>query len=160
MATTMTCLWFDQQAEEAVNFYISLFPNSRILDTKYYLEGQHGPVGSVLTILFSLDGTEYLALNGGPHYHFTPAVSIVAYCDTQQQVDTLWEKLSAGGEESHCGWLVDRFGLSWQVVPRVLLELINHPDTQAAQRAYAAMLTMRKLDIAKMQQAFAQAPSQ
>ena len=121
MQSTSTCLRFDGQAEEAAKFYVSVFPNSRILDTKFYLEGAPSPAGSVLTVRFTLDGTEYLALNGGPHFTFSPAVSLVAYCDTQQQVDTLWSKLLAGGQESQCGWLTDRFGVSWQVVPRPML---------------------------------------
>lgn len=154
MSSISTCLWFDNQAEAAVALYTSLFPNSAILETTYYLEGMPGPVGSVLTIRFTLDGTEYLALNGGPHYLFSPAISMVAYCETQAEVDTLWERLLEGGQESRCGWLIDRFGLSWQVVPRVLMSLLNAKDAAASQRAFAAMMTMGKLDIAAMQRAF------
>lgn len=154
MQTVSTCLWFDDQAQEAVAFYMSLFPNSRIIDTKYYLEGSPRPAGSVLTIRFTLDGTEYVALNGGPHFSFSPAVSLVAYCDTQKQVDTLWRELTKGGQESQCGWLTDRFGVSWQIVPRALLGLLNTSDRAASQRAFSAMMTMRKIDIAALQHAY------
>jgi len=154
MQTVSTCLWFDDQAEEAVAFYTSLFQNSRIIDTKYYLEGSQRPAGSVLTIQFTLDGTEYVALNGGPQFKFSPAVSLVAYCDTQPEVDTLWRRLSDGGQESQCGWLTDRYGVSWQIVPRTLLDLLNTPDRAASQRAFAAMMKMKKLDIAAMQSAY------
>ena len=154
MQTVSTCLWFDDQAEEAVAFYTGLFPDSRVIDTKYYLDGAPRPAGSVLTIRFTLGGTEYVALNGGPHFKFTAAVSLVACCDTQEDVDRLWRELTAGGEESMCGWLVDRYSLSWQVVPRVLLELLNTADTAASQRTVDAMLEMRKLDIAALQRAY------
>ena len=154
MQTVSTCLWFDDQAEEAVALYMSLFPNSRIIDTKYYLEGSPRPAGSVLTIRFTLDGTEYVALNGGPHFHFSPAMSLVAYCDTQEQVDTLWHALTKGGQESQCGWLTDRYGVSWQIVPRALLGLLNTPDAAASRRAFSAMMTMTKIDIAAMQRAY------
>ena len=154
MHTLSTCLWFDDQAEAAVAFYVSLFPGSRIIATKYCPEGGPRPAGSVLTIQFTLAGTEYLALNGGPHFAFTPAMSLVAYCDTREEVDALWQKLTEGGEESPCGWLTDRFGVSWQVVPRLLLKLLDSTDPAASQRAFAAMLQMRKLDMAAMQQAY------
>ena len=154
MQTVSTCLWFDDQAQAAVAFYMSLFPNSRIIDTKYYLEGAPRPAGSVLTIRFTLDGTEYVALNGGPHFKFSPAVSLVAYCDTQEETDTLWRKLTEGGEESQCGWLTDRYGVSWQIVPRALLELLNTADGAASQRAVSAMMKMKKLDIAALQRAY------
>jgi predicted 3-demethylubiquinone-9 3-methyltransferase (glyoxalase superfamily) len=108
----------------------------------------------VLTIRFTLDGTEYVALNGGPHFSFSPAVSLVAYCDTQKQVDTLWRELTKGGQESQCGWLTDRFGVSWQIVPRTLLGLLNTSDRAASQRAFSAMMTMRKIDIAALQHAY------
>ena len=154
MQTVSTCLWFDDQAQEAAAFYMSLFPNSRILDTKYYLEGSPRPAGSVLTVRFTLDGTEYVALNGGPHFKFSPAVSLVAYCDTQEEVDTLWQKLGEGGQESQCGWLTDRYGVSWQIVPRELLRLLNTSDSSASQRAFSAMMKMGKIDIAAMQRAY------
>ncbi len=130
MQTVSTCLWFDDQAQEAAAFYTSLFPNSRILDTKYYLEGAPRPAGSVLTVQFMLDGTEYLALNGGPHFKFSPAISLVAYCDSQEVADTLWHKLSDGGQKGQCGWLTDRFGVSWQMMKMTQI------DMAAVQRAY------------------------
>ncbi len=154
MQTVSTCLWFDEQAQEAAALYVSLFPNSRIIDTKYYLEGSPRPAGSVLTVQFSLDGTEYVALNGGPHFKFSPAVSLVAYCNTQEEVDSLWHKLSAGGQEGQCGWLTDKYGVSWQIVPRALLKLLNTADSAASQRAVSAMMKMTKLDIAALQRAY------
>jgi predicted 3-demethylubiquinone-9 3-methyltransferase (glyoxalase superfamily) len=149
-----TCLWYDNQAEQAVSFYVSLFPNSQVDRTTYYLEGTPVPPGSVLTIQFTLDGTEYLALNGGPAFKFSPAMSMVAYCETQEEVDRLWTALAEGGQHGQCGWLTDRFGVSWQVVPRQLLALLNTPDRAASQRAFQAMLTMKKLDIAALQRAY------
>lgn len=154
MQTVSTCLWFDDQAEAAVGFYLTLFPQSRIVDTTYYLEGSPRPAGSVLTIQFTLAGTEFLALNGGPEFTFSPAMSMVAYCDTQAEVDTLWQKLTEGGQESQCGWLTDRFGVSWQIVPRQLLKLLSTPDRAASGRALAALMQMRKLDIATLQRAY------
>ncbi len=154
MQTVSTCLWFDDQAQEAAAFYMSLFPNSRIIDTKYYLEGSPRPAGSVLTVQFTLDGTEYVALIGGPQFKFSPAVSLVAYCDTQEEADTLWHKLSEGGQKGQCGWLTDRYGVSWQIVPRALLKLLNTSDSAASQRAFAAMMKMTKLDIAAVQRAY------
>jgi predicted 3-demethylubiquinone-9 3-methyltransferase (glyoxalase superfamily) len=155
MQRISTCLWFDNQAEQAVSFYLSLFPNSRVVRTTYYLGGTPVPAGSVLTIQFTLDGTEYLALNGGPAFAFSPAVSMVAYCDTQEDVDRLWASLGDGGRHGQCGWLTDRFGVSWQVVPRQLLELLATPDRAAAQRAFDAMRGMTKLDIAGLERAYA-----
>ena len=154
MPRVSTCLWFDEQAQEAAAFYVSLFPNSRIVDTKYYLEGSPRPAGSVLTVQFTLDGTEHVALNGGPHFKFSPAVSLVAYCERQEEVDSLWRKLSEGGQEGQCGWLTDKYGVSWQIVPRVLLKLVNSADSAASQRAFSAMLKMTKLDIAALQRAY------
>ena len=154
MQTVSTCLWFDDQAQEAAAFYTSLFPNSRIIDTKYYLEGTPRPAGSVLTVRFTLDGTEVLALNGGPTFKFSPAVSLVAYCDSQAEVDTLWQRLCEGGQPSQCGWLTDKYGVSWQVVPRAMLELLNTADSAASQRAFAALMTMTKLDLAALQRAY------
>ncbi|WP_035060961.1 VOC family protein [Andreprevotia chitinilytica] len=154
MPSTSTCLWFDNQALEAATFYVSLFPNSRITDTKYYLEGAPLPAGTVLTVEFELDGTEYLALNGGPVFEFSPAISIIAHCDTQAEVDTLWQKLTAGGQESRCGWLTDKYGLSWQVVPRMLNTILNTADGAASQRAFSALMGMTKLDIASLQRAY------
>jgi predicted 3-demethylubiquinone-9 3-methyltransferase (glyoxalase superfamily) len=149
------CLWFNGQAEQAVAFYTGLFPNSRVIRTTYYLDGTPVPAGSVLTIQFALDGTEYLALNGGPAFTFSPAMSMVAYCDTQAEVDRLWTALAEGGQHGQCGWLTDRFGVSWQVVPRQLLPLLNTPDRAASQRAFDAMRSMTKLDIASLERAYA-----
>lgn len=154
MQRVSTCLWFDDQAQTAAAFYVSLFPNSRILDTKYYLDDAPRPAGSVLTVQFTLDGTEYLALNGGPHFQFSPAVSVVAYCDTQEEVDTLWRKLCEGGKEGQCGWLTDRYGVSWQVIPRAFLKLVNTADVAASKRAFAAMMKMTKLDMAALNRAY------
>jgi predicted 3-demethylubiquinone-9 3-methyltransferase (glyoxalase superfamily) len=147
-------LWFDGQAEEAANFYVSLFKNSKILSANRYGEGGPGPAGSVMTIAFQLDGQEFVGLNGGPQYKFTEAVSFYVDCETQEEVDFLWEKLTAGGEEQPCGWLKDRFGLSWQIIPKGLTELISNPDAEKSQRAMQAMFTMKKIDLAKMEQAF------
>ena len=155
MQRVSTCLWFNDQAEMAVAFYLSLFPNSRVIRTTYYLEGTPVPPGSVLTVQFLLDGTEYLALNGGPAFTFSPAMSMVAYCDTQAEVDRLWSSLTEGGQEGQCGWLTDRFGVSWQIVPRQLLALLHTPDRPASQRAFDAMRAMRKLDIAGLETAYA-----
>lgn len=155
MQNISTCLWFDHQAEEAVAFYTGIFPKSRILETTHYLEGTAKPAGSVLTIRFVLDGVEYVALNGGPLFTFSPAISLVAYCDTQEEIDRLWERLLDGGRESRCGWLDDRFGVSWQVVPRPFLAMLNTADAAASQRAMAAMMAMTKLDIAALQRAYA-----
>jgi predicted 3-demethylubiquinone-9 3-methyltransferase (glyoxalase superfamily) len=155
MQRVSTCLWFNNQAEQAVEFYIGLFPNSRAIRTTYYLDGTPVPAGSVLTVQFTLDGTEYLALNGGPAFTFSPAMSMVAYCDTQDEVDRLWAALGEGGRHGQCGWLTDRFGVSWQVVPRQLLALLNTPDRAASQRAFAAMMAMAKLDIAALERAYA-----
>ena len=154
MQTINACLWFDGQAEEAANFYVSVFKNSRILGTNYYAEGLPRPAGSVLTVRFVLDGEEFVALNGGPQFKFSPAVSFVANCETQEEVDLLWRKLSEGGEEGQCGWLTDRFGVSWQVVPTALMEMLNSTDTTATQRAMNALIKMRKLDIATLQRAY------
>lgn len=154
MQNVSTCLWFDKESREAAEFYVGVFPNSRILETKHALEGGPHPAGTVLTVQFTLDGTEFLALNGGPAYKFSPAVSMVAYCDTQEQVDTLWRKLVAGGQEVQCGWLTDRFGVSWQVIPRQLLALLDTSDKAASQRVFSAMMKMVKIDIAGIQRAY------
>ena len=152
-------LWFDGQAEEAVSHYVSTFPNSRILGTTRYDEvgakasGQ--PKGAVMTVQFELNGQAFTALNGGPLYKFTEAVSFVVNCDTQAEVDHYWAKLSEGGEEVQCGWLKDRFGLAWQVTPKILPELLMGNDPAKAKRAFAAMLQMKKLDIATLERAAA-----
>lgn len=138
-------LWFDSNAEEAVNFYLSVFKNSRRLEEVRNIDGGPGPRGSILTIVFELDGQKFTALNGGPIFKFTEAISFVVRCDTQQEVDEYWAKLSAGGSEIQCGWLKDKFGLSWQIVPARLPELIKH------RKAMQAMLKMKKLDIAELE---------
>jgi predicted 3-demethylubiquinone-9 3-methyltransferase (glyoxalase superfamily) len=147
-------LWFDHQAEEAMNFYVSIFKNSKILSVSRYGEAGPGPAGTVMTATFQLEGQEFMALNGGPDYKFTEAISLFVDCKTQEEVDELWEKLSEGGEAGPCGWLKDRFGLSWQIVPRVLGELLNDPDPAKSQRVMKAMLQMSKLDIAGLKEAY------
>lgn len=149
-----TCLWFDGRAEEAAVFYTAIFQNSRIVETTHYPENPHRPPGSVMTVSFVLDGQEFLALNGGPEFSFSPAISLVVHCATQQEVDDFWDQLSAGGSEVECGWLTDKFGVSWQIVPDSLLAMLGDPDRAAVQRAFSAMLTMKKLDMARLEQAF------
>jgi predicted 3-demethylubiquinone-9 3-methyltransferase (glyoxalase superfamily) len=156
------CLWFDDQAEAAVNFYVSLFKNSKITNVARYDEAgakaSGRPVGTVMTMTFQLDGQEFMALNGGPIFKFTEATSFIVNCESQSEVDRLWDALTAhGGEESQCGWLKDRFGLSWQIVPTALGELMSDPDPAKAQRVMQAMLQMKKIDVAKLRQAHAQA---
>jgi predicted 3-demethylubiquinone-9 3-methyltransferase (glyoxalase superfamily) len=147
-------LWFNGQAEEAASFYVSIFKNSRIVKTSYYLEESPGAPGTVMTVQFILDGLEFVALNGGPEFKFSPAVSFVANCQTQDEIDRLWRDLSAGGQEIQCGWLTDKFGVTWQITPVVLLEMIGSADKAAAQRAFTAMMGMKKLDIAALRQAY------
>jgi predicted 3-demethylubiquinone-9 3-methyltransferase (glyoxalase superfamily) len=148
-----TFLWFDNNAEEAVNFYVSIFKNSKILNTVRNGEAGPGPNDSVLTIAFELDGQEFAALNGGPQFKFTEAISQVVHCQTQEEVDYFWEKLSAGGQIIECGWLKDKFGLSWQIVPDLLLELLQDSDGEKSQRVMKAMMKMKKLDIAVLKEA-------
>ncbi|HJW76625.1 MAG TPA: VOC family protein [Thermoleophilia bacterium] len=150
-------LWFDTQAEEAAEFYVSIFKDSRILDVSRYGEAGPGPVGSVLTVRFELDGQEFLALNGGPQYTFTEAVSFLVDCENQGEVDEFWEKLSEGGEQGPCGWLKDRYGLSWQVTPTVLGRMLTDPDPDKRNRVMQAMLQMKKIDIAGLQKAYDEA---
>ncbi len=147
-------LWFDDQAEEAMNFYVSLFKNSKILSLSRYGDVAPGEPGTVMTGNFQLDGQEFMALNGGPQYRFTEAVSFFVSCETQQEVDELWVKLSEGGEEGLCGWLKDRFGLSWQIIPTALGEMLGDKDPERAGRVMQAMLQMRKIDIAGLQRAY------
>jgi len=155
-------LWFDDQAEEAVSFYTSIFRNSRIVGmTRYGEEGAEAsgrPEGTVMTVAFQLDGQEFVALNGGPIFKFTEAVSFVVNCESQDEVDHYWEKLSAGGDPKaqQCGWLRDKYGLSWQVVPAVLGELLSNPDPEKSRRVMKAMLQMKKIDIATLKQAYGQ----
>ena len=146
-------LWFDSQAEEAAQFYTSIFPNSRIVSTTRYGEGAPMPKGGVMTVVFELDGQRFIALNGGPLFKFNESVSFTVDCKTQQEVDEYWAKLTAGGQESQCGWLKDKFGLSWQIVPTVLGELLSDPDPKKAKRAMQAMLKMKKLDVAALKRA-------
>ncbi|HMD02190.1 MAG TPA: VOC family protein [Candidatus Baltobacteraceae bacterium] len=153
MQTITPFLWFDDQAEEAVNFYASVFENSKIGDVTRYGEDSPGEPGKVMTIGFVLNGQEFIALNGGPQFKFTEAVSFLISCDTQQEVDALWDKLSAGGEQGQCGWLKDKFGLSWQVIPKGLGELLGDDDPEKAKRAMQAMLQMSKIDLRKLQEA-------
>lgn len=146
-------LWFDNEAEEAAKFYTSVFDNSRVLDISYYGDAGPRPAGTVMTVTFELDGQEFVALNGGPEFKFTEAISFQVPCSSQEEVDAYWSALSAGGEESQCGWLKDKYGLSWQIVPTALGEVLGDPDPAAAQRAMKAMLQMSKLDIAALRRA-------
>jgi predicted 3-demethylubiquinone-9 3-methyltransferase (glyoxalase superfamily) len=146
-------LWFNDQAEEAMNFYTSIFKNSKIGSISRYGEGGPGQPGSVMTATFELDGQEFMALNGGPLFTFTEAISFFVNCETQAEVDELWTKLTEGGEESQCGWLKDKYGLSWQIVPTALGELLNDPDAEKAGRVMNAMLQMKKIDIAGLKAA-------
>jgi predicted 3-demethylubiquinone-9 3-methyltransferase (glyoxalase superfamily) len=147
-------LWFDHEAEEAATMYTSIFPNSKIVKVTRYGSAGPGPAGSAMTVEFQLEGQTFVALNGGPIYKFTEAVSFMVNCESQAEVDTYWEKLSAGGGEVQCGWLKDRFGLSWQVVPTVLLKLLGDPDPAKSQRVMKAMMAMTKMDIAALQAAY------
>ena len=147
-------LWFNDQAEEAAEFYVSLFNNSKITDVSRYTEGAPYPAGTVMAVSFVLDGVEFQALNGGPVYQFTEAISMFVRADTQEEIDELWDKLtSEGGEPGQCGWLKDRYGLSWQIVPPVLDQMLSDPDAAKAGRVMQAMLQMGKLDIAGLQAA-------
>jgi predicted 3-demethylubiquinone-9 3-methyltransferase (glyoxalase superfamily) len=155
------CLWFDHQAEQAAKFYMGIFKNSKIVKVSHYGEAGrevHGkPPGTVMTVAFELDGQTFTALNGGPIFKFNEAVSFQINCETQEEVDHYWDKLSAGGDEKaqQCGWLKDQYGLSWQVVPRVLIEMLTDPDSAKSQRTMQAMLTMKKIDIGKLKRAYA-----
>jgi predicted 3-demethylubiquinone-9 3-methyltransferase (glyoxalase superfamily) len=149
-------LWFDNQAEEAANFYTSIFKNSKIGTVSRYGEAGPGPKGTVMLVTFQLEGEEFMALNGGPLFKFTEAVSLSVNCQTQEEVDELWEKLSAGGEKGRCGWLKDKYGLSWQINPIVLGEMLNDKDPGKANRVMQAMLQMDKIDIGKLKQAYEQ----
>ena len=148
-------LWFDRQAEEAANFYVSIFPNSKIGSISRYGEAGSGPKGSVMTVAFDLDGLSFTALNGGPMFKFTEAISLVVHCETQAEVDHYWDKLSAEGSEVQCGWLKDKYGLSWQIVPNALIELVQDKDPAKSQRVMAAMMQMKKIDIAGLKAAYA-----
>jgi predicted 3-demethylubiquinone-9 3-methyltransferase (glyoxalase superfamily) len=147
-------LWFDTQAETAAKFYVSIFKNSRIVDITRYGEAGPGPKGSVMIVRFELDGREFIGLNGGPQFRFTEAVSFSVDCDTQEEVDEFWNKLSEGGEQGPCGWLKDKYGLSWQINPNILGRMLNDPDPEKSKRVMEAMLTMGKIDINTLQQAY------
>jgi len=149
-----TFLWFDGNAEEAVNHYISIFKNSKVLNVARYGEAGPGRKGTVMTVHFQLDGQEFIALNGGPQFKFTEAISLLVNCETQAEVDELWRKLSAGGEEGPCGWLKDKFGLSWQIVPSALGKMMGDKDPKKSKRVMEAMLQMKKMDIARLEQAY------
>ncbi|TMQ64269.1 MAG: VOC family protein [Candidatus Eisenbacteria bacterium] len=147
-------LWFDTQAEEAARFYISIFKNSRIVNMTHYGDAGPGPRGSVMTVDFELDGQPFIALNGGPHFQFTEAISLSVDCKTQREIDEFWSKLSAGGEQGQCGWLKDKYGLSWQVNPTILGEMLNDPDSERSTSVMKAMLKMKKLDITALKEAY------
>jgi predicted 3-demethylubiquinone-9 3-methyltransferase (glyoxalase superfamily) len=149
------CLWFDSDGEEAATFYTGIFENSRIVHVSRYGSAGPRPEGMVMTVNFELDGQEFVALNGGPEFTFDEAISFQVNCESQEEVDRFWSKLSAGGEEGPCGWLKDKFGVSWQIVPTLLDELIRDPDTERSQRAMKAMLAMKKIDIAELERAAA-----
>ena len=147
-------LWFDGNAEEAVNFYVSIFKDSKILNLSRYGEAGPGPKGTVMSATFQLQGQEFIALNGGPQFKFTPAISFFVHCQTQAEVDELWEKLAAGGRKDRCGWLTDKYGLSWQIIPDVLGKMLNDPDKEKSKRVMTAMLQMDKIEIKRLEQAY------
>jgi predicted 3-demethylubiquinone-9 3-methyltransferase (glyoxalase superfamily) len=154
------CLWFDNKAEEAAIFYVSIFKNSNIGNITHY--GEEGaevsgrPKGTVMTVTFQLDGQEFMALNGGPQFTFSPAISFLVNCETQEEVDELWEKLSDGGEEGQCGWLKDKYGVSWQIVPTVLSEMLQDQDAKRSESVMKALIQMKKIDIRTLKQAYEQ----
>ncbi|MEP0827351.1 MAG: VOC family protein [Candidatus Zixiibacteriota bacterium] len=160
MKSIMPCLWFDKEAEDAVNFYISVFKNSKILDIARFTESMAAasgqPSGTVMTVAFQLKGQDFLALNGGPHFSFTPAVSFVVRCDSQDEIDYYWDKLSEGGEIEQCGWLRDKYGLSWQIVPSNIGEMIDDSDSSRTDKVMKALLGMKKIDMNALQKAFEQ----
>lgn len=153
MQTITPFLWFDTQAEAAANHYVSIFDNSRVVNITRYGDAGPGPKGSVMTVVFELDGQQFTALNGGPQFKFTEAISFSVPCKTQEEVDKFWDKLSEGGEQGPCGWLKDKYGLSWQINPTVLGELLNDPDPGKSKRVMEAMLKMKKIDIAGLRKA-------
>ena len=147
-------LWFDNNAEEALNFYVSVFKNAKITSLTRFGDAGPGPKGTVMTGIFQIEGQDFCALNGGPQFKFTPAISLFVNCESQQEIDDLWEKLSEGGKKDQCGWLTDKFGLSWQVVPSVLGKLLHSSDSVRSNQVMKAMLQMKKLDIKQLQQAY------
>jgi predicted 3-demethylubiquinone-9 3-methyltransferase (glyoxalase superfamily) len=149
-------LWFDGNAEEAMNFYVSVFENSKVLSVNRYGETGPGPKGSVMTVAFELDGQRFAGLNGGPQFKFSSAVSFVVNCETQQEVDHFWDRLSDGGEPLQCGWLKDKYGLSWQIVPTIMVKLLQDKDAAKSGRVMQAMMQMNKIDIAKLEHAYRQ----
>jgi predicted 3-demethylubiquinone-9 3-methyltransferase (glyoxalase superfamily) len=159
MATTpkiTPCLWFNFNAEEAVNYYLSIFKNGKILEVSHYGDAVPEHKGKVLTLLFEIEGQKFQALNAGPQFPFTEAISLSVDCETQEEVDVLWSKLSAGGSEGQCGWLKDKFGLSWQIVPRALTEMLKDNDADKATRVMRAMFAMSKIDVDRLQEAYNQ----
>ena len=154
MPQTSTCLWFDTQAKEAADFYVGLFPGSRITAVTHYGPGAPMPEGSVMTATVELGGATYTLLNGGKHFALSPAVSIVVHCRTQEEVDRYWSALSAVPEAEQCGWVQDRFGVSWQVVPEQLFEMLQHPDATRRKRVFDTLMGMKKIDLARLQAAF------
>jgi len=147
-------LWFDGKAEEAANFYVSVFRNSKVVSVTRYGQAGPGPKGSVMSAVFQLEGQQFYALNGGPQFKFSPAISLFVDCETQQEVDELWEKLSAGGKTNRCGWLDDKFGLTWQIIPKILVTLLRDKDAGKTNAVMQAMLKMGKLDIAGLRRAY------
>ena len=147
-------LWFDGKAEEAANFYVSVFKNSKVVQLTRYGDAGPGPKGTVMSAIFQLEGQRFYALNGGPQFKFSPAISLFVDCETQQEVDELWEKLSAGGKTNRCGWLDDKFGLTWQIIPTILGRLLQDKDAAKANRVMKAMMQMDKIDIVRLQQAY------
>ncbi|MBL8117861.1 MAG: VOC family protein [Anaerolineae bacterium] len=147
-------LWFNDNAEDAINFYTSIFKNSRVINLSRYGEGAPVPSGTLMSGTFQIEGQEFMVLNGGPHFKFNEAISLFVDCESQAEVDELWGKLTEGGEEGNCGWLKDKFGVSWQIIPRALGELLNAPDPDQAQRVMQAMLQMKKIEVEKLQQAY------
>jgi predicted 3-demethylubiquinone-9 3-methyltransferase (glyoxalase superfamily) len=148
------CLWFDFNAEDAVAHYLSIFANGRVLSTSRYGDAGPGPKGAVMTMLFEIDGQTFLALNGGPQFSFTPAISLIVDCQTQDEVDRLWERLGEGGKPSQCGWLTDKFGVTWQIVPSLIARIMQSGDAAGIARVMQAIMPMTKLDIATLQRAF------
>jgi predicted 3-demethylubiquinone-9 3-methyltransferase (glyoxalase superfamily) len=157
MGKITPCLWFDTEGEDAATFYTSVFPNSRITGVARYGSAGPRPEGTVMTVNFELDGQEFLALNGGPEFTFNEAISFQVSCETQEEVDAFWNELSEGGEEGPCGWLKDRYGVSWQIVPTALPRLLGDPDREKSQRVMAAMLKMKKIEVADLERAAAAA---